>query len=107
MVKNPPSNAEDAGSITGQGTKIPHAAGKLSLRTATRETTTKTQPKKKKLCLHNLDSASSRGTKREPKGEASDSSALCAHAKSLSCDRLFVTPWTVAHQAPLGILPHT
>ena len=30
MVKNPPSNAEDAGSIPDQGTKIPHATGKLS-----------------------------------------------------------------------------
>ena len=27
MVKNLPSNAGDAGSIPGQGTKIPHAAG--------------------------------------------------------------------------------
>ena len=30
VVKNPPSNAGDVGSIPGQGTKIPHAAGKLS-----------------------------------------------------------------------------
>ena len=30
-VKNPPSNAGDAGSIPDQGTKIPHAAGQLSL----------------------------------------------------------------------------
>ena len=27
VVKNPPSNARDAGSIPGQGTKTPHAAG--------------------------------------------------------------------------------
>ena len=27
LVKNPPSNAGDAGSIPGQGTKIPHAMG--------------------------------------------------------------------------------
>ena len=27
MVKNPPSNAGDMGSIPSQGTKIPHAAG--------------------------------------------------------------------------------
>ena len=32
MVENPPSNAGDMGSIPGQGTKIPHAAGHLSLR---------------------------------------------------------------------------
>ena len=30
MVKNPPSNAGDAGSIPGLGTKIPHAVGQLS-----------------------------------------------------------------------------
>ena len=27
VVKNPPCNAGDAGSIPGQGTKIPHATG--------------------------------------------------------------------------------
>ena len=27
VVKNPPSNAEDAGLLPGQGTKIPHATG--------------------------------------------------------------------------------
>ena len=37
MVKNPPSNAGDAGSIPGQGTKIPHATGQLSLRATTNE----------------------------------------------------------------------
>ena len=30
VVKNLPSNAGDMGSIPGQGTKIPHAAGQLS-----------------------------------------------------------------------------
>ena len=25
---------------------------------------------------------------------------ICLHAHLLSCDQLFVTPWTVAHQAP-------
>ena len=30
VVKNPPSNAGDAGSIPGQGTKIPHAKEQLS-----------------------------------------------------------------------------
>ena len=30
VVKNPPSNAGDLGSIPGRGTKIPHAAGQLS-----------------------------------------------------------------------------
>ena len=30
MVKHPPSSAGDVGSISGWGTKIPHAAGQLS-----------------------------------------------------------------------------
>ena len=37
VVKNPPSNAGDGGSIPDRGTKIPHAAGQLSWRTATTE----------------------------------------------------------------------
>ena len=32
MVKNAPYNAGDSGSIPGQGTKMPHAVGQLSLR---------------------------------------------------------------------------
>ena len=39
VVKNPPSNAGDMGSISGQGTKIPHAMGQLSLCPATTEPT--------------------------------------------------------------------
>ena len=39
MVKNPPSNAGDAGSILGWGTKIPYAVGQLSLHTTTIELT--------------------------------------------------------------------
>ena len=37
VVKNPPSNTGDAGSIPGWGTKSPHAAGQLSPRATTRE----------------------------------------------------------------------
>ena len=37
VVKNLPSNAEDAGSIPGWGTKIPYAAGQLSPHAATTE----------------------------------------------------------------------
>ena len=37
MVKNLPSNAGDVGSISGRGTRIPHAAGQLNLRITTRE----------------------------------------------------------------------
>ena len=33
VVKNPPSNAGDVGLIPGWETKIPHAAGQLSLHT--------------------------------------------------------------------------
>ena len=37
VVKSPPSNAGFAGSIPGQGTKIPHAVGLLSPRSTTRD----------------------------------------------------------------------
>ena len=37
VVKNPPSNAGDVGLIPGRGTKIPHAAGQLSLHATTTE----------------------------------------------------------------------
>ena len=37
VVKNPPSNAGDPGSIPGRGTKIPHATGQLSPCATTRE----------------------------------------------------------------------
>ena len=37
VVKNPPANAGDAGSIPGRGTKTPYAAGPLSPRTTTTE----------------------------------------------------------------------
>ena len=36
MVKNPPSNAGNVGSIPGQGTKISHAAGQLSFHATTK-----------------------------------------------------------------------
>ena len=37
VVKNPPSNAGDTGSIPGQGSKISHAAGQLNLCATTTE----------------------------------------------------------------------
>ena len=37
VVKNPPYNAGHAGSMSGQGTKIPHAVGQLSPRATTTE----------------------------------------------------------------------
>ena len=39
VVKTPPSNAGDAGSIPGPGAKISHAAGQLSLHATTTEPT--------------------------------------------------------------------
>ena len=39
VVKNPPSNAGDAGSIPDRGTRIPHATGHLSLHTTITEPT--------------------------------------------------------------------
>ena len=38
VVKNPPPNAGDTGSIPGQGTKILHATGQLSPHATTTET---------------------------------------------------------------------
>ena len=46
IVRNPPSNAGDASSIPGQGTKIPHATRQLSLSTTMGE----------KPACHNEDS---------------------------------------------------
>ena len=37
MVKNPPFSAGDAGSIPGQGAKLPHVAGQLRPRATTTE----------------------------------------------------------------------
>ena len=37
VVKNPPSNAGDEGSIPGWGTRVPHAVGQPSPRAATTE----------------------------------------------------------------------
>ena len=39
VVKNPPSNAADKGSIPGQGSKIPPSAGQLSFSATTSEPT--------------------------------------------------------------------
>ena len=39
VVKSPPSNAGDAGSIPGWGTKIPHATGQLGPHATTTEPT--------------------------------------------------------------------
>ena len=79
MVENLPSNAGDSGLIPGGGTNIPHTMGQLSLHTAT---------------LHNEGAA-------QPKIRIINNPSVCVRAQSLSCIQLFVTPWTVAHQAPV------
>ena len=35
--------------------------------------------------------------------QVTDFNIQCAHAKSLQSLRLFVTPWTIAHQTPLSV----
>ena len=56
VVKNPPSDAEDMGSIPARGTKIPCATWQLSLRATTRALACRNenpaQPKKKVYFLH-------------------------------------------------------
>ena len=51
VVKNPLANAENMGLIPGWKTKIPHAAGRLSLCTTTREKPTWGTPKYIYQCL--------------------------------------------------------
>ena len=59
MVKNPPSNAGDAGSIPGQGTEIPHAMGQLSPRATT------TEPVHPEPACHNWRRENPHATTRE------------------------------------------
>ena len=54
MVKSLPSNAGDWGSVPGQGTKIPHASGQISLCAST------TEPTLSGTCLLKLEKAHSR-----------------------------------------------
>ena len=44
VIKNPSSNAGDAGLILGQRTMIPHATGQLSLNTTARELAPQLRP---------------------------------------------------------------
>ena len=57
VVKNLPSNAGDAGSIPGRGTKIPHAAGQLSLCATT------TEPLCSRACMPQLERSPCTATK--------------------------------------------
>ena len=56
MVKNPPSNAGDTGSIPGQRDKIPHATEQLSLHTVP------TEPKHSRARLTQLEGPSATTT---------------------------------------------
>ena len=51
MVKNPPSNAGDVGSIPGRGTKIPHTSGQLSLHATTKNPHSQNKIKRKEKSL--------------------------------------------------------
>ena len=66
VVKNPPSNAGDVGSIPCRGTKIPRAAGQLNMLAATREKpcTATTEPACCRACA--LQLLSLHATTREP-----------------------------------------
>ena len=44
VIKNPPSNAGDAGSILGQRTMIPHATGQLTLHATAKELAPQLRP---------------------------------------------------------------
>ena len=59
VVKNPPCNAGNVGSITGRETKIPHAAGQLGP-----HTTTETTPQLEKPTCHSEDSTQTKNKKQ-------------------------------------------
>ena len=59
MVRNPPSQAGDVGSIPGERTEIPYAAGQLSPRATTTEPVTSgaQEPQREKPVCYNKDPA--------------------------------------------------
>ena len=69
VVKNSPSNAGDAGSIPGRGTKIPHAEGQLNPLTTTTEPARLKQrarvPQTTELARHNYREENPHTTTRE------------------------------------------
>ena len=87
MVKNPPSNAGDAGSIPGQGTKIPHATGQLSLRAATTEPVHSGAHTPQLESLHVATTEPVRSRARTPQPERSPRASMkipCAATKTQS-----------------------
>ena len=60
VVKNPPSNAGDVGSIPGEGTKIPHAVEQLSWSAATAE------PASSRACAPQLEETLHAVTRKSP-----------------------------------------
>ena len=68
MVKNPSSNAEDAGSNPGGGTKIPHASGQLSQSATTTEPTSREKPVhcSEDRCIPQLGAGTAKLKKKRP-----------------------------------------
>ena len=78
MVKNPPSNAGDVGSISGQGAKIPHAMGQLSPCAATKTQCSqiKKLKKKKTRLSRRLRTTSNTREEQEKKRDSGESETI-------------------------------
>ena len=85
VIKNPPSNAVDLGSIPGQGTKIPHASGQVSLHAAT------TKPAHPGAHTPQLERSLSAVTRevREPQWKIPHAATKIPHATTKTCRRDF------------------
>ena len=90
MEKNLPSNAGNAGPIPGQATKIPHAAGQLSLHVTTTELTRlnkrarvphTTEPRRSGGCAPQLERENPHATTRE-KPACSNEETTCCNERS-------------------------
>ena len=80
VVKNPPSNAVDMGSIPGWGTKIPHVAGQLSPHTTTTERARMpqtTEPMRSGAHVPQLERENPHATTREKPARHNEDSACC------------------------------
>ena len=115
MVKNPPANAGDMGSIPGLGTRIPHA-GKLSQCSTTTEPThsranSSQEEKPAQWEAHPPQLESRLASLQLEKSPRAATRSLCMARKTqhsfivvqpLSHVRLSATSWTLACQAPLS-----
>ena len=86
-------SAGDVRSIPGSGTKIPHTTEEPSLHDTTREFTRHHG----RSCALQLRPGTAKYANKYLKRNAYYDECVCL----LSRVRLFATPWTVAHQAPL------